>query len=47
MENSMDKYLGTYLDDRYEILETIAAAEWLLSIKLCAIGCTGMSQLRF
>ncbi|HBR07776.1 MAG TPA: Stk1 family PASTA domain-containing Ser/Thr kinase [Clostridiales bacterium] len=23
MDNSMDKYLGTYLDERYEILETI------------------------
>ncbi|NCB50968.1 MAG: Stk1 family PASTA domain-containing Ser/Thr kinase [Clostridia bacterium] len=23
MDNSMDKYIGTYLDDRYEILETI------------------------
>lgn len=25
MDNSMDKYLGTYLDDRYEILETIGS----------------------
>ena len=43
MENN-DKYIGTLLDDRYEILQVIGEGVWPSYIRRSTIGSTATSR---